>query len=98
MKTRVCPKNLVNDCRNSEPLRSPSLGNENIELKNIRLSKRRTPTISGQILFPQWCPLIRESTVYHLISKNHFSELNGYIKRNLLSLVLPSLKNCSLEK
>ena len=35
-------------------------------LENQRLSKRRTPLISGQKSFPQWCPLIRESTVVQI--------------------------------
>ena len=32
-------------------------------VKNIKLSKRWTPPISGQKLLPRLCPLIRESTV-----------------------------------
>ena len=35
------------------------------KVKNIRLSRRRTPPISGQNSFPRWCPLIRDSTVVH---------------------------------
>ena len=31
--------------------------------KNAKLSKKRTLPISGQNLFPQWCPLIRDYTV-----------------------------------
>ena len=27
--------------------------------KNAKLSKKRTPPVSGQNLFPHWCPLIR---------------------------------------
>ena len=33
------------------------------KVKKVRLSKRRTPPISGQKLFSRWCPLIRELTV-----------------------------------
>ena len=32
--------------------------------KNVKLSKKRTLPISGQNLFPQWCPLIRDYTVH----------------------------------
>ena len=31
--------------------------------KNAKLSKKRTPPVNGQNLFPQWCPLIRDYTV-----------------------------------
>ena len=31
--------------------------------KNAKLSKEWTLPISGQDLFPQWCPLIRDYTV-----------------------------------
>ena len=31
--------------------------------KNAKLFKKRTLPISGQNLFPQWCPLIRDYTV-----------------------------------
>ena len=33
--------------------------------KNAKLSKERTLQISGQNLFTQWCPLIRDYTVLH---------------------------------
>ena len=31
--------------------------------KNAKLSKNRTLPISGQNIFPQWCPLIRDYTI-----------------------------------
>ena len=32
--------------------------------KNAKLFKKRTVPISGQNLFLQWCPLIRDTTVF----------------------------------
>ena len=32
--------------------------------ENAKLSKKQTLPISGQNLFPQWCPLIRDYTVF----------------------------------
>ena len=36
------------------------------KFKNIRLSKKRKPPISGQKSLTRWCPLIRESTVFRI--------------------------------
>ena len=37
--------------------------------KNAKLFKKRTLPISGQNLFPQWCPPIRDYTVLSKVSQ-----------------------------
>ena len=55
--------------------------------KNAKLSKKRTLPISGQNLFPQWCPLIRDYTVYRnhtssniIMSTNTINDKTFYLK------------------
>ena len=38
--------------------------------KNAKLSKKRTLPISEQNFFPQWCPLIRDHTVFKWFAAN----------------------------
>ena len=57
--------------------------------KNAKLSKKRTLPTSGQNLFPQWCPLIRDYPVISLdflvwkvCGKAQFSHNFGRSTRN----------------
>ena len=45
--------------------------------KNTKVSKKRTLPISGQNLFPQWCPLIRDYTVDEIESKTVHNDEEG---------------------
>ena len=45
--------------------------------KNAKLPKKRTLPISGQNLFPQWCPLIRDYTVLTFLLPNFLNPYCG---------------------
>ena len=64
-------------------LMSVSTSNTYMKLQNFRklgkiakLSKKHTLPISGQNLFPQWCPLIRDYTAFHNLLVCHQFETN----------------------